>query len=123
MQEFNQKKINLISSTVDKNENTRIFIFQDYKQAGTKLSEYKIVLSPQSTDANLLFTFFYINSDRLLFASIPKMTPQGTFVINGNEKVVVSQLVRSSGIYYKTEFDLKNKYRIFSCDLIPARGL
>ncbi len=52
---------------------------------------------------------------------IPMMTDRGTFIINGAERVIVSQIVRSPGIYYKREVDNHGK-RTFSATLIPNRG-
>ena len=52
---------------------------------------------------------------------IPYMTPKGTFVINGAERVIVSQLVRSPGIYYAIAHDKLGK-RLFSSTVIPNRG-
>ena len=49
------------------------------------------------------------------------MTPQGTFIINGAERVIVSQLVRSPGVYYDYEVD-KNGRKLFSSSIIPNRG-
>ena len=52
---------------------------------------------------------------------LPLMTKNGTFVINGAERVIVSQLVRSPGIYYNIDKDKFGK-RLFSCTVIPNRG-
>ena len=52
---------------------------------------------------------------------LPLMTKNGTFVINGAERVIVSQLVRSPGIYYGIDKDKFGK-RLFSCTVIPNRG-
>lgn len=52
---------------------------------------------------------------------IPMMTDRGTFIINGAERVIVSQIVRSPGIYYKREVDTNGK-RTFSATMIPNRG-
>ena len=52
---------------------------------------------------------------------LPIMTPTGTFVINGAERVVVSQLVRSPGAYFKEETDKTGK-KLYSATLIPNRG-
>lgn len=49
------------------------------------------------------------------------MTDSGTFIINGAERVVVSQLVRSPGCYYATEFDKSGK-RIYTSTVMPIRG-
>ena len=51
----------------------------------------------------------------------PLMTESGTFVINGAERVIVSQLVRSPGVYYKMEYDKTGK-ELFSSTVIPNRG-
>ena len=53
--------------------------------------------------------------------NLPYMTDRGTFIINGAERVIVSQIVRSPGIYYKREVDTNGK-RTFSATLIPNRG-
>ena len=51
----------------------------------------------------------------------PLMTEQGTFVINGAERVIVSQLVRSPGVYYNREIDTAGK-ALYGCTVIPNRG-
>ena len=50
----------------------------------------------------------------------PMMTEQGTFIINGTERIVVSQLVRSPGVYYSTEMD--GGKQVYKAQIIPARG-
>ena len=50
------------------------------------------------------------------------MTDSGTFVINGAERVVVSQLVRSPGCYYAQDFDSKTGRRIYTSTVMPIRG-
>lgn len=52
----------------------------------------------------------------------PLMTPKGTFIINGTERVVVSQLVRSSGVYFDRTLDKTSDKDIFGCKVIPSRG-
>ncbi len=52
---------------------------------------------------------------------LPLMTETGTFVINGAERVIVSQLVRSPGIYYAIDHDKIGK-KLFSATVIPNRG-
>ena len=54
-------------------------------------------------------------------AEIFRMTESGTFVINGAERVIVSQLVRSPGVYYKMDYDRSGK-ELFSSTIIPNRG-
>ncbi|PWF99988.1 DNA-directed RNA polymerase subunit beta [Levilactobacillus bambusae] len=62
-----------------------------------------------------------IKSQDVFFGDFPLMTEQGTFIINGAERVIVSQLVRSPGVYYKEETD-KNGRVIYGATVIPNRG-
>ncbi|MCC8139314.1 MAG: DNA-directed RNA polymerase subunit beta [Lachnospiraceae bacterium] len=62
-----------------------------------------------------------INEHEIFMGDLPLMTETGTFVINGAERVIVSQLVRSPGIYYGIDHDKTGK-RLFSCTVIPNRG-
>lgn len=62
-----------------------------------------------------------IKESDVFLGDFPLMTENGTFVINGSERVVVSQLVRSSGVYYKKEYDKTGK-ELFYASLIPNRG-
>ena len=62
-----------------------------------------------------------INEHEIFMGDLPLMTATGTFVINGAERVIVSQLVRSPGIYYGIAHDKLGK-RLFSCTVIPNRG-
>ena len=62
-----------------------------------------------------------INEHELFLGDLPLMTATGTFVINGAERVIVSQLVRSPGIYYGIGHDKIGK-ELYSCTVIPNRG-
>ena len=62
-----------------------------------------------------------INEHEIFMGDLPLMTETGTFVINGAERVIVSQLVRSPGIYYGIDHDKVGKL-LFSCTVIPNRG-
>ena len=62
-----------------------------------------------------------INEHEIFMGDLPLMTETGTFVINGAERVIVSQLVRSPGIYYAIAHDKVGK-RLFSSTVIPNRG-
>nr|QJH88285.1 RpoB [Pterocladia lucida] len=57
----------------------------------------------------------------VLIGDLPLMTNRGTFVISGTERVIINQIVRSPGIYYKQELDKNNK-QIYSASLISNRG-
>lgn len=58
----------------------------------------------------------------LFMGDIPYMTPVGTFIINGAERVIISQIVRSSGVYYAKEIDKKTGDIKFTGTVIPTRG-
>ena len=62
-----------------------------------------------------------IKENNVFMGDFPLMTDSGTFVINGAERVIVSQLVRSPGVYYKMEYDKTGK-KLFSSTVIPNRG-
>ncbi|MBQ2972296.1 MAG: DNA-directed RNA polymerase subunit beta [Ruminococcus sp.] len=62
-----------------------------------------------------------IKESNVYMGDFPLMTPSGTFVINGAERVIVSQLVRSPGVYYKMDHDKTGK-ELFSSTVIPNRG-
>ncbi len=62
-----------------------------------------------------------IKEQEIYLGDFPVMTESGTFIINGAERVVVSQLVRSPGCYYATEFDKSGK-RIYTSTVMPIRG-
>ena len=63
-----------------------------------------------------------IKEQEIFMGDFPLMTESGTFVINGAERVVVSQLVRSPGIYYGKEIDLKTDLPLLTSTVIPYRG-
>ncbi|MBO4845469.1 MAG: DNA-directed RNA polymerase subunit beta [Lachnospiraceae bacterium] len=62
-----------------------------------------------------------ISEHEIFMGDLPLMTKTGTFVINGAERVIVSQLVRSPGIYYDIAHDKLGK-KLYSCQVIPNRG-
>src|SRR5215204_4701722 len=63
-----------------------------------------------------------IKESRIFMGDFPVMTEHGTFIINGAERVVVSQLVRSPGVYFTAEEDPATGRRLFAAKLIPNRG-
>ncbi|GAA3525250.1 DNA-directed RNA polymerase subunit beta [Nocardioides daeguensis] len=63
-----------------------------------------------------------IKGQTVFMGDFPLMTPKGTFVINGTERVVVSQLVRSPGVYFERTADKTSDKDIFTAKLIPSRG-
>ena len=63
-----------------------------------------------------------IKEQEIYLGDFPLMTDSGTFIINGAERVVVSQLVRSPGCYYAEEFDTKTGKKTYSSTVMPLRG-
>ncbi len=63
-----------------------------------------------------------IKSQTVFMGDFPVMTDKGTFIINGTERVVVSQLVRSPGVYFDTSVDKTTGRDVYGCKVIPARG-
>ena len=63
-----------------------------------------------------------IKSQTVFMGDFPLMTPRGTFVINGTERVVVSQLVRSPGVYFERTVDKTSDKDLWTTKIIPSRG-
>ncbi len=58
----------------------------------------------------------------VFLGDFPLMSDTGTFIINGSERVIVSQIVRSPGAYFDVDFDDKSNKEVFNAELIPSRG-
>ncbi|MDQ3481390.1 MAG: DNA-directed RNA polymerase subunit beta, partial [Actinomycetota bacterium] len=63
-----------------------------------------------------------IKSQTVFMGDFPLMTDKGTFIVNGTERVVVSQLVRSPGVYFERSIDKVSDKDIFTAKMIPSRG-
>ncbi|MBV7432030.1 DNA-directed RNA polymerase subunit beta [Dermabacteraceae bacterium P13115] len=63
-----------------------------------------------------------IKTQTVFMGDFPLMTPKGTFIINGTERVVVSQLVRSPGVYFEQSVDRTSDKAVYSAKIIPSRG-
>ena len=61
-------------------------------------------------------------SEEVFLGDFPLMTETGTFIINGAERVIVSQIVRSPGAYFSQSYDDKTGKQNYNCELIPSRG-
>ena len=68
------------------------------------------------------YTTGEIKSQTVFMGDFPLMTERGTFIINGTERVVVSQLVRSPGVYFERTADKTSDKDIFTAKIIPSRG-
>jgi DNA-directed RNA polymerase subunit beta len=64
---------------------------------------------------------FSIDQINIFIGELPLMTDRGTFIINGCERVIINQIIRSPGVYYKEEFS-KNGNSLYTATLIPNRG-
>ena len=61
--------------------------------------------------------------DKVYLGDFPVMTPWGTFVINGAERVIVTQIIRSAGVFFSKEVDKKSGRSLFAGQVIPTRGV
>ena len=106
-----------------------ILEFADYKMEDeTKYTEQEAKERDANYSSPLKVKVRLINKDtgelkeqEVFMGDFPKMTHNGTFIINGAERVIVSQLVRSPGVYYNMEVD-KSGNKLFSSTVIPNRG-
>ncbi len=101
--------------------------FVDYALDEPKYDEYQAKALNSSFDATLRVKARLTNKktgemkeQEIFLADMPLMTPRGTFIVNGVERVVVSQLARSFGVYFTANFLRGKTY--FGAKIIPARG-
>ncbi|ATG97659.1 DNA-directed RNA polymerase subunit beta [Mesoplasma lactucae] len=76
----------------------------------------------EETDENISLRLTVYKKGEVFMGDFPLMTEAGTFIINGSQKVIVSQLVRSPGSYFNKEINRKNGEMIYSANIIPSRG-
>jgi len=103
--------------------------FRDHRFEPTKYSVEECKDKDMTFAAPLFVTAEFMNnttgeikSQTVFMGDFPVMTDKGTFVINGTERVVVSQLVRSPGVYFDKAIDKTTDKDTFSCKVIPSRG-
>ncbi|MDQ4148998.1 MAG: DNA-directed RNA polymerase subunit beta [Actinomycetota bacterium] len=103
--------------------------FADYRFEDVKHSVEECKEKDMTYAASLFVTSRFMNKETgeikeqtVFMGDFPMMTDKGTFVINGTERVVVSQLVRSPGVYFDRALDKTSDREIFSVKVIPARG-
>jgi DNA-directed RNA polymerase subunit beta len=104
------------------------YTFEEHQESNKAKTPMEARLNEQSYTKKLYIKVRFINRDtgeikesKMFIGEIPMMTERGTFIVNGAERVVVSQIVRSPGIYYKREVEPSGK-RTFNATLIPNRG-
>jgi DNA-directed RNA polymerase subunit beta len=101
--------------------------FYKIKQPKYSLSEAKRRDNTYSVRIYTIAQLTYLNNlndtseNEVLLCDIPLMTNEGTFLVNGIERIIINQIVRSPGIYYKTDTDKQN-YRYYTASLISNRG-
>ena len=103
--------------------------FRDHRFEETRKTIESCKERDQTYDAPLFVTAEFMNtntgeikSQTVFMGDFPLMTERGTFIINGTERVVVSQLVRSPGAYFERTADKTSDKDIFTAKLIPSRG-
>ncbi len=103
--------------------------FRDHRFEPPKYSVEECKDKDMTFSAPMFVTAEFINnstgeikSQTVFMGDFPLMSPKGTFVINGTERVVVSQLVRSPGVYFDRQVDKSSDKDIYSCKVIPSRG-
>ncbi|GAA1781977.1 MAG: DNA-directed RNA polymerase subunit beta [Actinobacteria bacterium] len=103
--------------------------FRDHRFEESKYSIEDCKERDQTYSAPLFVTAEFMNtttgeikSQTVFMGDFPLMTERGTFIINGTERVVVSQLVRSPGVYFERTADKTSDKDIFTAKVIPSRG-
>ncbi|HUC57508.1 MAG TPA: DNA-directed RNA polymerase subunit beta, partial [Streptosporangiaceae bacterium] len=103
--------------------------FRDHRFEPAKYSADECKEKDMTYSAPMFVTAEFINnstgeikSQTVFMGDFPLMSPKGTFIINGTERVVVSQLVRSPGVYFDRQVDKASDKDIYSCKVIPSRG-
>ena len=117
-----------ISPIVDYSGNLVLEFFDYYMEEKTKYTLEESKERDATYSASLKVKVRLLNKEsgeikesEVFMGDFPLMTDSGTFIINGAERAIVSQLVRSPGAYMKKERDKSGKY-LYSGDLIPTRG-
>ncbi|MPQ42378.1 DNA-directed RNA polymerase subunit beta [Clostridium tarantellae] len=96
-------------------ENTKYSVEECKERDATYAAPLKVAVRLQNKETG------EIKEQEVFMGDFPLMTEQGTFIINGAERVIVSQLVRSPGVYYNYNVDKTGK-KLFSATVIPNRG-
>ncbi|MGA8048383.1 MAG: DNA-directed RNA polymerase subunit beta, partial [Dermatophilaceae bacterium] len=103
--------------------------FRDHRFEEVKYSIDECKERDQTYSAPLFVTAEFMNtttgeikSQTVFMGDFPLMTERGTFIINGTERVVVSQLVRSPGVYFERAIDKTSDKDVYTCKVIPSRG-
>ncbi|TQM76995.1 DNA-directed RNA polymerase subunit beta [Thermopolyspora flexuosa] len=116
-------------SPIEDFSGTMSLSFRDHRFEPPKYSIEECKDKDMTYSAPMFVTAEFINnttgeikSQTVFMGDFPLMTPKGTFIINGTERVVVSQLVRSPGVYFGRSVDKGSDKDLFDCRVIPSRG-
>ncbi|WP_344495392.1 DNA-directed RNA polymerase subunit beta, partial [Nonomuraea monospora] len=103
--------------------------FRDHRFEPPKYSVDECKEKDMTFSAPMFVTAEFINnttgeikSQTVFMGDFPLMTPKGSFIVNGTERVVTSQLIRSPGVYYERNVDKTSDKDLFGCKVIPSRG-
>ena len=116
-------------SPIEDFSGTMSLSFRDHRFEPPKYSSEECKDKDMTFSAPMFVTAEFINnttgeikSQTVFMGDFPLMSAKGTFIINGTERVVVSQLVRSPGVYFDRQVDKTSDKDIYSCKVIPSRG-
>ncbi|MDS1269965.1 DNA-directed RNA polymerase subunit beta [Lipingzhangella sp. LS1_29] len=116
-------------SPIEDFSGTMSLSFRDHRFEPPKHSEEECKDKDMTYSAPMFVTAEFINNDTgeiksqtVFMGDFPLMTSKGTFIINGTERVVVSQLVRSPGVYFDRQVDKTSDKDVYGCKVIPSRG-
>src|SRR4029078_10743941 len=116
-------------SPIEDFSGTMSLSFRDHRFEPPKYSAEECKDKDMTYSAPMFVTAEFINnstgeikSQTVFMGDFTLMSPTGTFIINGTELVVVSQLVRSPGVYFDRQVDKTSDKDIYSCKVIPSRG-
>ncbi|MFE0148584.1 DNA-directed RNA polymerase subunit beta [Nonomuraea sp. NPDC059007] len=116
-------------SPIEDFSGTMSLSFRDHRFEPPKHSVEECKDKDMTFTAPLFVTAEFINnatgeikSQTVFMGDFPLMTPKGTFIVNGTERVIISQLVRSPGVYFHRSLDKTSDKDLFSCQVIPSRG-
>ncbi|WP_329090739.1 DNA-directed RNA polymerase subunit beta [Actinomadura citrea] len=116
-------------SPIEDFSGTMSLSFRDHRFEPPKYSVEECKDKDMTYSAPMFVTAEFINnttgeikSQTVFMGDFPLMTPKGTFIVNGTERVVTSQLTRSPGVYFDRALDKASDKDIYGCRVIPSRG-
>lgn len=105
----------------DQTYSIRFYVPSEYYSSSIENHKGEIFSSNGEEDSQTLVKYVHIKQD-IFFGEIPLMTEEGTFVVSGCERVIISQIIRSPGIYFKKEFGTSRK-AVYTSTIISRYGL